>query len=48
MYGITYGVPRYRYYSALKNEIEKIGSRMKYMRPEFIEAIAVSCEPDEA
>ena len=35
-------------YSALKNEIEKIGSRMKYMKPEFIEAVAVSCEPDEA
>ena len=35
-------------YSALKNEIEKIGSRIEYMRPEFIESIAVSCEPDEA
>jgi hypothetical protein len=35
-------------YSVLKNEIKKIGSRIKYMKPEFIEAIAVSCEPDEA
>ncbi len=35
-------------YSALKSEIEKVGHRIKYMKPEFIEAIAVSCEPDEA
>jgi hypothetical protein len=35
-------------YSALKNEIDKVGSRLQYMKPEFIEAIAVSCEPDEA
>jgi hypothetical protein len=35
-------------YSALKDEIEKVGSRLQYMKPEFIEAIAVSCEPDEA
>lgn len=35
-------------YSALKNEIDKIGSRLQYMRPEFIDSIAISCEPDEA
>ena len=35
-------------YSNLKNEIESIGQRIEYMKPEFIEAIAVSCEPDEA
>jgi hypothetical protein len=35
-------------YSALKAEIEKIGDRIKYMRPEFINSIAISCEPDEA
>jgi len=35
-------------YSGLKSEIEKVGHRIKYMKPEFIEAIAVSCEPDEA
>ena len=35
-------------YSELKKEVEKIGSRVKYIKPEFIEAIAESCEPDEA
>jgi len=35
-------------YSALKNEIDKVGPRLQYIKPEFIEAIAVSCEPDEA
>jgi len=35
-------------YSVLKDEIDNIGSRLEYMKPEFIDAIAVSCEPDEA
>ncbi|HEW79929.1 MAG TPA: EVE domain-containing protein [Phycisphaerales bacterium] len=35
-------------YSGLKKEIENIGSRVKYIKPEFIEEIAESCEPDEA
>jgi len=35
-------------YSGLKKEIEKIGPRVKYMKPEFIDEIAESCEPDEA
>ncbi|MBI5237258.1 MAG: hypothetical protein HY887_02410 [Deltaproteobacteria bacterium] len=34
-------------YSGLKNEIEQIGNRVQYMKPEFIEEIAESCEPDE-
>ncbi|HPS92830.1 MAG TPA: hypothetical protein PKV33_11780 [Methanothrix sp.] len=33
-------------YSELKNEVEQIGSRMRYMKPEFISEIAESCEPD--
>jgi len=35
-------------YSSLKDEIENIGDRVKYMKSEFIESIAISCEPDEA
>ena len=34
-------------YSELKKEIEQIGDRAKYMKYEFIEEIAESCEPDE-
>jgi hypothetical protein len=33
-------------YSELKKEVEQIGSRMRYMKPEFISEIAESCEPD--
>ena len=33
--------------SALKNGIGRIGFRFEYMQPEFIEAIAVTFEPDE-
>ncbi len=33
-------------YSELKREVEQIGSRMRYMKPEFISEIAESCEPD--
>jgi predicted RNA-binding protein len=33
-------------YSELKTEVEQIGSRMRYMKPEFISEIAESCEPD--
>lgn len=35
-------------YSELKKEIREIGYRMSYMKPEFIEELAESCEPDEA
>jgi len=35
-------------YSKLKNEIEQMGERIAYVRPEFIGSIAESCEPDEA
>ena len=35
-------------YSELKKEIEQIGVRVRYMRPEFIDDIAESCEPEEA
>lgn len=35
-------------YSKLKREIDNLGSRLKFLRPEFIDEIAVSCEPDEA
>lgn len=35
-------------YSQLKGEVEKVGDSIEYMRPEFIEKIAESCEPDEA
>ncbi|MCG2723053.1 MAG: hypothetical protein L6290_13730 [Thermodesulfovibrionales bacterium] len=34
-------------YSQLKKEIEAIGERIKYMKPEFIEDLSESCEPDE-
>ena len=33
-------------YSELKREVEQIGNRMRYMKPEFISEIAESCEPD--
>jgi len=33
-------------YSELLKEIEQIGSRIRYMKPEFISEIAESCEPD--
>lgn len=35
-------------YSTLKKEIDNMGSRVKYMRPEFIEEIALTCQADEA
>jgi hypothetical protein len=35
-------------YSLLKKEIEQMGKRVIYMKPEFIEGIAVSCLADEA
>lgn len=35
-------------YSKLKGEMQAIGDRLKYMRPEFINEIAESCEVDEA
>ena len=35
-------------YSELKKEIEQIGGRIRYMKPEFISEIAESCEPEEA
>ncbi len=38
---------RFISYSQLKNEIEAIGNRMKFIKPEFINEIAESCEPDE-
>jgi len=40
--------PEFIPYSALKREIEAVGARIEYMKAEFIESIAVSCEPDEA
>ncbi|WP_273467361.1 hypothetical protein [Methanothrix sp.] len=33
-------------YLELKKEVEQIGNRIRYMRPEFISEIAESCEPD--
>jgi hypothetical protein len=33
-------------YSELKREVEQIGSRIRYMKPEFISEIAECCEPD--
>jgi hypothetical protein len=33
-------------YSQLKSEIETMGSRIKFVKPEFIDGIAESCEPD--
>jgi hypothetical protein len=35
-------------YSQLKKEIEQIGYRVQYMKPQFIDGFAESCEPDEA
>lgn len=35
-------------YSTLKTEVDNIGERIKFMKPEFIESISTSCEPDEA
>ncbi len=35
-------------YSKLKKETEVIGSRARFMKPEFIDEIAESCEVDEA
>jgi hypothetical protein len=35
-------------YSKLKNETEQIGYRARFMKPEFIEQIAETCEMDEA
>ncbi|MBD3307721.1 EVE domain-containing protein [candidate division KSB3 bacterium] len=35
-------------YSELKAKIEGIGEMLKYMKPEFLEEIAESCETDEA
>ena len=35
-------------YSELKREIEQIGSRVRFLKPQFIDEIAESCEPDEA
>jgi hypothetical protein len=35
-------------YSELKKEIDQIGSRIKYMQPEFIRNIAENIEPDDA
>ena len=33
-------------YLELKKEVEQIGNRIRYMRPEFISEIAESCELD--
>ncbi len=35
-------------YSKLKKETEQIGSRARFMKPEFVDEIAESCEVDEA
>ena len=35
-------------YSELKREIEQVGYRVKHMKPQFIDDISESCEPDEA
>ncbi len=35
-------------YSALKNELQSIGDRIQFMKPEFVDSISISCEPDEA
>ena len=35
-------------YSQLKKEIEQIGNRVRYLKPQFIDEIAESCEPDES
>jgi len=34
-------------YSELKKGIETIGDKVQYMKPEFIDSVAESCEPDE-
>jgi len=34
-------------YSVLLKEMEEIGQRVRYMRPEFIEELAESCETEE-
>jgi hypothetical protein len=34
-------------YSQLRKEMEEIGNRIRFMKPEFIEEIAESCEPEE-
>lgn len=34
-------------YSELRREIEQIGYRTRYMKPQFIDNIALSCEPEE-
>jgi predicted RNA-binding protein len=39
---------KYISYSQLKKEIEEIGDRVRYMKPEIIEEVAESCEPDES
>ncbi len=38
---------RYISYSQLKKEIDETGERIQYMKPEFIERIAESCETEE-
>jgi predicted RNA-binding protein len=38
---------KYISYSELKNEIKKIGDSIKYMKPEMLEKVAESCEPEE-
>ena len=35
-------------YSELKKKIKQVGDDMRFMKPEFIDAIAESCEPEEA
>ncbi|MHC4124119.1 MAG: EVE domain-containing protein [Planctomycetota bacterium] len=35
-------------YSKLKKEVELLKDKIKYIKPEFIAEIAISCEPDEA
>ena len=39
---------RFISYSDLKQELEEIGSRIKYIKPDFIDEIAESCEIEEA
>jgi len=34
-------------YAVLKKELDQLGNRMSYMKPEFIDEIADSCEPDD-
>jgi predicted RNA-binding protein len=38
---------KYIPYSQLKKEIEEIGDKIRYMKPEIIEEVAESCESDE-